>query len=101
MRGDRGGPRGDVAVHGRQVRPVDGHAGPAGRSAQPGRSDPARGDPEKEGGCLMASLRKRGRVWFYRYVDADGVQREHKGCPDRRETEAMAAAVEAEASKVK
>ncbi len=38
----------------------------------------------------MASLRKRGRVWYYRVVDADGVQREHKGCPDRRETEAMA-----------
>ncbi len=49
----------------------------------------------------MASLRKRGRVWYYRVVDADGVQREHKGCPDRRETEAMAHASEAEASKVR
>ena len=49
----------------------------------------------------MASLRKRGRVWYYRYVDADGVQHERKGCPDRRETEAMAAALEAEASKVR
>ena len=49
----------------------------------------------------MASLRKRGRVWYYRYVDADGVQHERKGCPDRRETEAMAAASDAEASKVK
>ena len=49
----------------------------------------------------MASLRKRGRVWYYRYVDADGVQHERKGCADRRETEAMAASLESEASKVK
>src|SRR4029077_608338 len=49
----------------------------------------------------MASLRKRGRVWYYRYVDAVGVQHERKGCPDRRETEAMAAALESEAAKVK
>ena len=49
----------------------------------------------------MPSVRKRGRVWYYRFVDADGVQHERKGCPDRRETEAMAAASEAEAAKVK
>ena len=49
----------------------------------------------------MASLRKRGRVWYYRYIDSDGVRHECKGCPDRRETEAMAAALEAEATKVK
>jgi integrase len=49
----------------------------------------------------MASLRKRGKVWYYRYVDTDGVQHERKGCPDRRETEAMAAAQEAESSKVR
>src|SRR4051794_19421822 len=49
----------------------------------------------------MASVRKRGRVWYYRFVDADGVQHERKGCPDRRETEAMAAAEEAEAAKVR
>jgi hypothetical protein len=49
----------------------------------------------------MASLRKRGKVWYFRVVDAAGVQREHKGCPDRRETEAMAAAAEAEAAKVR
>src|SRR3954453_11439488 len=49
----------------------------------------------------MASLRKRGRLWYYRFVDADGVQHERKGCPDRRETEAMAAAAEAESAKIK
>ena len=40
----------------------------------------------------MASLRKRGKVWYYRFVDADGASHERKGCPDRRETEGMAAA---------
>src|SRR4051812_11815631 len=49
----------------------------------------------------MASIRKIGRNWFYRYVDADGIQRERKGCPDRRETEAMAAHAETEASKIR
>jgi len=42
----------------------------------------------------MASLRKRGNVWFYRFIDEDGVQRERKGCPDKRATEAMASAAE-------
>ena len=49
----------------------------------------------------MASLRKLGKNWFYRYVDADGVQRERKGCPDKRATEAMAAHSEAEAARVR
>src|SRR3954465_6063597 len=49
----------------------------------------------------MASFRKIGRNWFYRYVDAEGKQRERKGCPDRRETEGMASAAEAEAANVK
>ena len=57
--------------------------------------------PVDEGDEPMASLRKRGRVWYYRYIDSDGVRHECKGCPDRRETEAMAAALEAEATKVK
>jgi integrase len=49
----------------------------------------------------MASYRKRGRVWYYRVVDTDGVQREHRGCSDRRETEAMAAQAETEAARVR
>jgi integrase len=49
----------------------------------------------------MASFRKIGRNWFYRFIDADGVQRERKGCPDRRETEGMAAAAEAEVAKIR
>ena len=34
----------------------------------------------------MASLRKRGKVWYFRFVDADGVKVEQKGCPDRQRT---------------
>ena len=49
----------------------------------------------------MASLRKRGRSWYYRFVDADGVMRSRKGCPDKRETESLAAAAELEVSKVR
>src|SRR4051794_12679233 len=49
----------------------------------------------------MASFRKIGRNWFYRFIDGDGKQRERKGCPDRRETEGMAAAAEAEAAKIR
>src|SRR5271154_1045 len=49
----------------------------------------------------MASFRKIGRNWFYRFTDGDGIQRERKGCPDRRETEGMAAAAEAEAANVR
>src|SRR5512135_3555183 len=42
----------------------------------------------------MASFRKVGRNWFFRFIDADGVQRERRGCPDRRATEEMARAAE-------
>jgi hypothetical protein len=49
----------------------------------------------------MASLRKRGRVWYYRYVDGDGIKREAKGCRDRRVTEELARAAESEAAKVR
>ena len=49
----------------------------------------------------MASLRKRGRVWYYRFVDADGVKHEEKGCPDRRVTEELARTAESEAARIK
>jgi len=47
----------------------------------------------------MASFRKRGKVWYYRIVDADGAKVERKGCSDRRATEEMARAAEAEAAR--
>ena len=49
----------------------------------------------------MASVRKGGRFWYYRFIDAPGVRHERMGCPDRHETGAMAAASESEAAKVK
>jgi integrase len=49
----------------------------------------------------MASLRKRGKVWYYRYVDAEGTKREVKGCGDKRATEELARAAESEAAKVR
>jgi integrase len=49
----------------------------------------------------MASLRKRGRVWYFRFVDADGVKRERKGCSDKRATEELARAAESEAAKIR
>jgi integrase len=49
----------------------------------------------------MPSLRKRGAVWYFRYVDASGVKREHKGCRDKAATLAMAAAVEVEIAQIK
>ena len=48
----------------------------------------------------MASLRKHGKVWYYRFTDADGIKRERKGCPDRRVTEDLARAAESGVMKV-
>ena len=47
----------------------------------------------------MASLRKRGKTWYYRFTDADGVKREVKGCPDKRATEDLARAAESDVAK--
>src|SRR5262249_52027020 len=49
----------------------------------------------------MASFRKRGRNWYFKFVGADGQPTERKGCPDKRATEQMAAAAEAEAARVR
>jgi hypothetical protein len=49
----------------------------------------------------MASFRKRGKLWYYRYVDGDGVSRTVKGCTDKRATEDLARAAEICAAKVK
>ncbi len=49
----------------------------------------------------MASYRKRGKTWYYRFIDADGIKREAKGCTDRRATEELARHAEAEAAKIR
>src|SRR5271166_2546672 len=35
----------------------------------------------------MASLRKRGRLWYYTFIDQNGRKTERKGCTDKRATE--------------
>ena len=49
----------------------------------------------------MASLRKRGRVWYFSFIDQDGRPSERKGCPDKRVTEELARAAESEAARIK
>ena len=49
----------------------------------------------------MASLRKRGRVWYFSFINQDGRKIERKGCPDKRVTEELARAAESEAVKIK
>ncbi len=47
----------------------------------------------------MASLRKRGSVWYFRFVNSDGVKREHKGCSDKQATQSLAREAESEAAR--
>jgi integrase len=49
----------------------------------------------------MASLRKRGRVWYYAFTDASGRRVERRGCPDKRATEELARAAESESAKIR
>lgn len=49
----------------------------------------------------MASLRKRGSVWYFKFSDATGRRIERKGCADKRATQDMARAAETEATQVK
>ena len=49
----------------------------------------------------MASLRKRGRVWYFSFINQDGRKIERKGCPDKRVTEELARAAESEAAKIR
>ena len=49
----------------------------------------------------MASLRKRGKVWYYRFVDEHGAKVERKGCADKRVAEEMARAAESAVARTK
>jgi integrase len=49
----------------------------------------------------MASVRKKGKVWYFRYTDSNGVQRELPGCSDKRETEGMLADALAETARIR
>jgi hypothetical protein len=49
----------------------------------------------------MASFRKHGKVWYFRFVDGDGKKRDRKGCSDERATEDLARAAELKAAKIR
>jgi integrase len=49
----------------------------------------------------MASYRKRGKNWYYAFIDADGRRVERKGCPDKRATEELARAAETEVARAR
>jgi len=49
----------------------------------------------------MASLRKRGKVWYFRFIDADGNKVERKGATDKRVTEELGRQAENESAKVR
>src|SRR5262245_3970741 len=49
----------------------------------------------------MASLRQRGKTWYFQFVDHNGKQKERKGCGDKRATEAMAREAEVQAARIR
>jgi integrase len=49
----------------------------------------------------VASNRKRGRVWYYTFIDHDDRKIESKGCTDKRETEDMATAAEVRSARIR
>jgi Phage integrase, N-terminal SAM-like domain len=49
----------------------------------------------------MASFRKHGKLWYFRYIDASGKQIERKGHWDKKTAQAMARVAEDEAAKVR
>ncbi len=49
----------------------------------------------------MALFQKKGRIWYYRLMNLEGKQQAFRGCSDRRETERMAAAKDAEFARIR
>src|SRR5262245_4329250 len=50
---------------------------------------------------MAEKLIKRGRVWYYRYTDADGKRVMRKGCTDKRATEERSAAAKRDVGQVR
>jgi hypothetical protein len=50
---------------------------------------------------MAEKLIKRGRVWYFRYTDANGKRVMRKGCTDKRATEEMAAAVNTKVARIR
>lgn len=50
---------------------------------------------------MAERLIQRGKVWYYRFTDADGGRRMRKGCTDKRATEGMLRAAETEVARLR
>jgi integrase len=50
---------------------------------------------------IMASLRKRGEFWYYRFMDSTGTQVERKGYRDKKATQALARDAEKESEDIR
>jgi hypothetical protein len=50
---------------------------------------------------MAEQLVRRGKCWYYRFTDGDGVRRMRKGCADKRVTEEMFRRAETEAAKIR
>jgi hypothetical protein len=48
----------------------------------------------------MASLRKRGKLWYFRITDENGAKFEPKGCSDLQVTKELARAAESKVAKI-
>lgn len=49
----------------------------------------------------MASYRKRGRVWYFTFIDHDGRKVERKGCTDKQATVGMSQDAETRARRIR
>jgi integrase len=49
----------------------------------------------------MASYRKRGKVWYFRFTDENGGKTERRGCSDLKVTKELAGAAESKVAKVR
>jgi integrase len=50
---------------------------------------------------MAEKLIKRGRIWYFRYTDANGKRVMRKGCTDKRATEEMAAAANTKVARIR
>jgi integrase len=48
----------------------------------------------------MASLRKGGKIWYFRITDENGAKVERKGCSDLQVTKELARAAESKIAKI-
>src|SRR3954468_3361245 len=50
---------------------------------------------------MMASIRRRGKLWYYTYVDENGRKVERRGFTDKRKTEEHAREIEVRVARIR